>query len=143
MSANVLICLGVSEALIINEINKQVSQTKQKGKKDNNVENPEDLPNQSASNQEATVVFFKPTRKKTHQLKRQLLIAMIIRYGNCPMNSNNADESDNDHIKFSREQQQLNVAQFIANEFVNDGMEFQSPLYQSILQEALEQSKDR
>ncbi len=42
--------LGVSEALIINEINKQVSQTKQKGKKDNNVENPEDLPNQSASN---------------------------------------------------------------------------------------------
>ena len=39
------------------------------------------------------------------------------------MNSNNADESDNDHID-THEQQQLNVAQFIANEFVNDGMEF-------------------
>ena len=62
--------LGVSEALIINEINKQVSQTKQKGKKDNNVENPEDLPNQSASNRGSNSCIFKPTRRKTHQLKR-------------------------------------------------------------------------
>lgn len=131
--------LGVSEALIINEINKQVSQTKQKGKKDNNVENPEDLPNQSASNQEATVVSSNLLEENS-SAEEKLLIAMIIRYGNCPMNSNNADESDNDHID-THEQQQLNVAQFIANEFVNDGMEFQSPLYQSILQEALEQSK--
>lgn len=128
--------LGVTEGLIINEINKQIS-TNQKSTnvdKGKTVDEPE---NESTDNETKDV--SSSLLQSNDLAEEKLLIAMVIRYGNCIMNCNNAlTKSENNTFEQSSN---INVAHYIANEFSNDGMEFQSALYQQILNEAIDQSE--
>lgn len=109
--------LSVSENLIINEINKE----HRKGFKSNS--------NSTSATKNEVQSPTPPSaiNSDTPSEEEKLLISMIIKYGDKPIDMN--------------DEESLNVAEFIAQDFDLDQISFQNPLYQRILNESITKSQ--
>ena len=109
--------LSVSENLIINEINKE----HRKGFKSNS------NTTSATKNEVQSPTPPSAINSDTPSEEEKLLISMIIKYGDKPIDMN--------------DEESLNVAEFIAQDFDLDQISFQNPLYQRILNESITKSQ--
>lgn len=131
--------LAVSEQVIVNELNRlQRNRQRDAEKAENKAqegknENPEKI------SETADLGLDKELAEE------KLLVAMIIRYGNLPMDvkesndkivENSANEPNHSPTP-SSEILTISVARYIKEDLMADGLNFRMPLYKQILEEAL------
>lgn len=132
--------LQVSEALIVSEINKLIRKLKS---------NDEKAENQNNSAAETTKEVTDDIRKIDGLSEENLLISMIIKYGNYPiginkkslMNSGILDDTDMLHATDDLNGN-ISVAEYINQEFTQDGLAFSNELFKQILDEAVKLSQE-
>ena len=117
--------LGVSEQLIVNEIGK-IHRAEQQDSKD---KNKEDNKNSDSQNGEEITTSI-PTISDREKKEEELLIGAIIRYGHLPVFAEQVKENEEDKEKV------INVVDFITSDLKADELEFKTPLYRKVLQEA-------
>lgn len=119
--------MSVSEELVINEINRQHrNQSKFDAKTTSDKEQSSEPENSIA-----------PLNADLNSIEEKQLVAMIVRYANLPINISIGPEVEDT----DEELKSPNVVEFIASNLNEDGIVFRNPLYQRILNEALEQSR--
>ena len=128
--------LGVSEELIVNEINKQHRlRQQQEAKKDarhddGSPQTYNSEPTEPNAIQQLLVTNVELTEER-------MLISLVIRYGNLPMD---IKSTDNQEIQSNHDAQwqQVCVAQYIHNDLNADGLTLRNELYSKIMNEALQ-----
>lgn len=125
--------LGINEQLIITEINKQKEKElgKQVNKQKSNLDNTS-LPETKQENNDATqpsteVQSVAPTTYLYAKQEKEL-IKILLKYG----------EVDFCRIDTEEDHRRLNVCQYIDWQLQIDELRFENPIYQTILEEALE-----
>ena len=113
--------LGVSEQLIINEIAK-----KQRDGNSNNDKEKDDKGNAEAPATSATELPAVASLTSKEQKEEELLISAIIRYGNLIVFATETPEGETT----------TNVVDYITEDLKADELEFRTPLYKKILEEA-------
>lgn len=110
--------LSVKEDLIVNEINKEHRQS---------FKSKTDATPTTENEVQSTTPKPSVINSDISSEEEKLLISMIIKYGDKPIDINDAGS--------------LNVAEFIAQDFDVDQISFQNPLYQRILNESISKSQ--
>lgn len=125
--------LGVTEKVIVNELNRLLhnhQKNEQKPNKENNEQKKDSVINQSIA---------KELNKES--LEEKMLISLVIRYGNMSMYIPTID-TDNPQNSMqsptlSKNEQTTNVVQYIHDNLQEDNLSFTTPLYKEILNESL------
>lgn len=125
--------LGVTEKVIVNELNRLLhnhQKNEQKPNKENNEQKKDSVINQSIA---------KELNKES--LEEKMLISLVIRYGNMSMDIPTID-TDNPQNSMqsptlSKNEQTTNVVQYIHDNLQEDNLSFTTPLYKEILNESL------
>lgn len=136
--------LGVSEELIVNEINKQHrAKLQQEAKKD--ATNAEQAALDAAAAQAAEEAEMQHLLTSDLELaEERMLISLIIRYGQLPMDVSNAEERNESatesevSITQPSTLKQICVAQYINDDLQADGLTLRNTLYKRVLDEALQ-----
>lgn len=119
------VLLSVSEVLIVNEINKQHALEKKTDKE------PAKEAKQNAEHIEQTEAAVKLPGVSSTEPEETLLVSLLIRYGHLPL-----------YAAAENETRAITVAEYIGNELEQDGVQFITPVYQTILNEALAHCHD-
>lgn len=137
--------LRVTEELIVNEINKQLRKTKN---------NDEKGISETDNQIETTNEIAHTMKKASDSAEEKLLVSMLLKYGNCSMGINIESDINSDlrtpvsdestfETSIMNSNRELSVAQYLNQEFNRDGINFSKPLYQQILNEAVELSQNK
>ncbi len=128
--------LGINERTLVTQVNKFVAE---KGREDmrDNAATPDAGSGDNAS--PAPAVQTAPAGIGLSSTKgrniEQMLMKTVIKYGDVVIYDDVEDE-DGNHFS-------MNIAQFVAYDFGNDGLTFAEPVYNRMLQEAVEHSADK
>lgn len=123
--------LSVSEELIINEIN----QLNRNGGKDSAQHtHPGQAEEEAAAAAAAeSQIQTMATHATQGNAEERMLVAMIIRYGECPIRYAGTE---------GEAEQTMSLADFVKGSLEADGLHFATPLFQRILEEACEHSRN-
>lgn len=137
--------LGVTEELIVNEINKQHRKIRQEQSSAHNKDEGSANEENESEKKEVEVSLLSPLEVR----EEKLLITMILRYGECPMYVPSISDEDSSPTpsEFTKNgedarNQTVSVARYIADSLEADGLHLVTPLYRAILNEALTASED-
>ena len=119
--------LGMSERVIIDQMNKMIRAGKEKGTTTSQGDTPGNTPAQQTPLQPVT-----PIQRAT--MVEKMLVQMIIRHGDEVI-YRDLETDDGNTINF-------NVAQYIAYDLGQDNLSFSNPLFNRILDEAVRHSED-
>lgn len=119
--------LGMSERVIIDQMNKMIRAGKEKGTTASQVDTPGNTPAQQPPLQPATPI-------QRASMVEKMLVQMIIRHGDEVI-YRDLETDDGNTINF-------NVAQYIAYDLGQDNLSFTNPLFNRILDEAVRHSDD-
>ncbi len=124
--------LGVEEQLLINEINKlkRNQAEKEAQKTSNQINSLSGEPTPEAATPQADISFIpqKGTENAEFYRKEQLILQILVRYGEQIMYYNQEDESS--------ESVPVSVVEHIITDLQTDNLSFHNPLHQTILTEA-------
>lgn len=121
--------LEVSEALIVNEINKEHRQKVQEQQKKASGEQSE---NRSEEGKSPTPLLLSSQQASSEE---ELLISMVIRHGGKPMKVANDEENDEEQI--------VSVAQYIDEDLKADDISLAHPVCRQILSEAVAHAEEK
>lgn len=129
--------LSISEGLIVSEINKILRKraypSSEKETQEESTEEQSHLPDDN-------------TRRdgEAERTEEKLLIAMIVRYGNLPMYSQDSPSPDSPHADeaASQERATVTVARYVTTDLERDNLQLRSALFRQILQEATEHAEE-
>lgn len=119
--------LGMSERVIIDQMNKMIRAGKEKGTTTSQGDTPGNTPAQQPPLQPATPI-------QRASMVEKMLVQMIIRHGDEVI-YRDLETDDGNTINF-------NVAQYIAYDLGQDNLSFSNPLFNRILDEAVRHSDD-
>lgn len=119
--------LAVREEVIVNELNRLHRDKQQADEKAG--KKPDGTPGGTEAASPEGVAQL--TGESTELAEEKLLISMVIRYGNMPMDGKGEDSEGN------AAPATISVAQYIAADLQADGLTLRTPLYMRILREAL------
>ena len=119
--------LGMSERVIIDQMNKMIRAGKEKGTTTSQGDTPGNTPAQQPPLQPATPI-------QRASMVEKMLVQMIIRHGDEVI-YRDLETDDGNTINF-------NVAQYIAYDLGQDNLSFTNPLFNRILDEAVRHSDD-
>lgn len=119
--------LGMSERVIIDQMNKMIRAGKEKGTTASQGDTPGNTPAQQPPLQPATPI-------QRASMVEKMLVQMIIRHGDEVI-YRDLETDDGNTINF-------NVAQYIAYDLGQDNLSFSNPLFNRILDEAVRHSDD-
>ena len=119
--------LGMSERVIIDQMNKMIRAGKEKGTTTSQGDTPGNTPAQQTPLQPATPI-------QRASMVEKMLVQMIIRHGDEVI-YRDLETDDGNTINF-------NVAQYIAYDLGQDNLSFTNPLFNRILDEAVRHSDD-
>ena len=120
--------LGMSERVIIDQMNKMIRAGKEKGTTASQGDTPGNTPAQQPPLQPATPI-------QRASMVEKMLVQMIIRHGDEVI-YRDLETDDGNTINF-------NVAQYIAYDLGQDNLSFSNPLFNRILDEAVRHSDDQ
>ena len=120
--------LGMSEQVIIDQMNKMIRAGKEKGTTASQGDTPGNTPAQQPPLQPATPI-------QRASMVEKMLVQMIIRHGDEVI-YRDLETDDGNTINF-------NVAQYIAYDLGQDNLSFSNPLFNRILDEAVRHSDDQ
>ncbi len=120
--------LGMSEQVIIDQMNKMIRAGKEKGTTASQGDSPGNTPAQQPPLQPATPI-------QRASMVEKMLVQMIIRHGDEVI-YRDLETDDGNTINF-------NVAQYIAYDLGQDNLSFSNPLFNRILDEAVRHSDDQ
>ncbi len=120
--------LGMSEQVIIDQMNKMIRAGKEKGTTTSQGDTPGNTPAQQPPLQPATPI-------QRASMVEKMLVQMIIRHGDEVI-YRDLETDDGNTINF-------NVAQYIAYDLGQDNLSFSNPLFNRILDEAVRHSDDQ
>ena len=120
--------LGMSERVIIDQMNKMIRAGKEKGTTTSQGDTPGNTPAQQPPLQPATPI-------QRASMVEKMLVQMIIRHGDEVI-YRDLETDDGNTINF-------NVAQYIAYDLGQDNLSFTNPLFNRILDEAVRHSDDQ
>ena len=120
--------LGMSERVIIDQMNKMIRAGKEKGTTASQGDTPGNTPAQQPPLQPATPI-------QRASMVEKMLVQMIIRHGDEVI-YRDLETDDGNTINF-------NVAQYIAYDLGQDDLSFSNPLFNRILDEAVRHSDDQ
>lgn len=120
--------LGMSERVIIDQMNKMIRAGKEKGTTTSQGDTPGNTPAQQPPLQPATPI-------QRASMVEKMLVQMIIRHGDEVI-YRDLETDDGNTINF-------NVAQYIAYDLGQDNLSFSNPLFNRILDEAVRHSDDQ
>ena len=120
--------LGMSERVIIDQMNKMIRAGKEKGTTTSQGDTPGNTPAQQTPLQPATPI-------QRASMVEKMLVQMIIRHGDEVI-YRDLETDDGNTINF-------NVAQYIAYDLGQDDLSFSNPLFNRILDEAVRHSDDQ
>ncbi len=120
--------LGMSERVIIDQMNKMIRAGKEKGTTASQGDTPGNTPVQQTPLQPATPI-------QRASMVEKMLVQMIIRHGDEVI-YRDLETDDGNTINF-------NVAQYIAYDLGQDNLSFTNPLFNRILDEAVRHSDDQ
>lgn len=131
--------LAVSEELIVNEINKQHRLKQQQEAKKNNPHHDHNTPQVPTSDPTDQSGIQQLLATNAELAEERILISLVIRYGNLPMDVTSAPDSHDVSTKADNAQwQQVCVAQYINNDLNADGLALRNELYKKVMNEALQ-----
>ena len=122
--------MGMNEATLINTMNRFIREGRDRMNPQPSAQGTPGQPPQAAPPQQLTVATPMDQASKVEKM----LVRMVIRHGDDVI-YRNVEDADGNFIN-------LNVAQYLAYNLGVDGLKFSNPLFQRILDEAVEHSAD-
>lgn len=126
--------IGISEETLIAEMNKMIDRNKEEKRRQQRTNNNTETPQTNASLQALKPIATPFTPRKENEVEQQLM-EMVIKKGEEVLLTGVMEEDN-------RKTCSLNVAQYIQQSLQADDIHFETPLYETILSEAVEQSRN-